>query len=83
MCLQGLLWLGNASFMTAYLPAKPIYPKQHDDWMVVPNQWGVIIGRPSAIKTPALKQALLPLRELDARERERYSQAFAEYKAVS
>ncbi|HGM8367318.1 TPA: DUF3987 domain-containing protein, partial [Pseudomonas aeruginosa] len=52
-----------------------IHPKQHDDWMVVPNQWGVIIGRPSAMKTPALKQALLPLRALDAKERERYSQA--------
>lgn len=26
-----------------------IHPKQHDDWMVVPNQWGVIIGRPSRI----------------------------------
>ncbi|MQT71592.1 DUF3987 domain-containing protein, partial [Pseudomonas sp. FSL R10-0071] len=24
-----------------------VYPKQKDDWMVVPNQWGVIIGRPS------------------------------------
>lgn len=52
-----------------------IHPKQHDDWMVVPNQWGVIIGRPSAMKTPALKQALLPLRALDAKARERYSRA--------
>ena len=60
-----------------------IYPKQNDDWMVVPNQWGVIIGRPSAMKTPALKQALLPLRALDAKERERYSQAQAEHKAAS
>lgn len=60
-----------------------IHPKQHDDWTVVPNQWGVIIGRPSAMKTPALKQALLPLRALDSKERERYSQAQAEHKAVS
>jgi hypothetical protein len=60
-----------------------IHPKQHDDWMVVPNQWGVIIGRPSAMKTPALKQALLPLRALDAKARERYSQAQAEHKAAS
>nr|WP_207389715.1 DUF3987 domain-containing protein [Stutzerimonas kirkiae] len=60
-----------------------IHPKQHEDWMVVPNQWGVIIGRPSAMKIPALKQALLPLRALDARERERYSQAQAEHKAAS
>lgn len=56
-----------------------IHPKQHDDWMVVPNQWGVIIGRPSAMKTPALKQAMLPLRNLESRERERYGQAQAEH----
>lgn len=60
-----------------------IHPKQHDDWMVVPNQWGVIIGRPSAMKTPALKQAMLPLRNLESRERERYGQAQAEHKAGS
>ncbi|WP_312842250.1 DUF3987 domain-containing protein [Stutzerimonas nitrititolerans] len=60
-----------------------IHPKQHDDWMVVPNQWGVIIGRPSAMKTPALKQAMLPLRNLESRERERYGQAQAEHKASS
>lgn len=60
-----------------------IHPKQHDDWTVVPNQWGVIIGRPSAMKTPALKQAMLPLRNLEARERERYDQAQAEHKASS
>lgn len=60
-----------------------VYPKQHDDWMVIPNQWGVIIGRPSALKTPTLKQALLPLRALDAKERERHRQAPAEYEAAS
>jgi hypothetical protein len=60
-----------------------IHPKKHDDWMVVPNQWGVIIGRPSAMKTPALKQAMLPLRNLESRERERYGQAKAEHKASS
>ncbi|MFG9943023.1 DUF3987 domain-containing protein [Pseudomonas aeruginosa] len=50
-----------------------IHPKQHDDWTVVPNQWGVIIGRPSAMKTPALKQALRPLDALRTRERNQHS----------
>ncbi len=27
-------------------------PKQHDDWTVTPNQWGALIGRPSAMKSP-------------------------------
>lgn len=58
-----------------------IHPKQHDDWEVVPNQWGVIIGRPSAMKTPALKQALRQLIALEARERIKHSQALTDHKA--
>ncbi len=26
-----------------------IHPKQRDDWLVVPNLWGAIIGRPSVM----------------------------------
>ncbi|NNA91281.1 YfjI family protein [Pseudomonas brenneri] len=57
-----------------------IHPKQHDDWMVVPNQWGVIIGRPSAMKTPALKQALRPLDALETRERKQQEMALEEHR---
>ncbi|WP_176491958.1 MULTISPECIES: DUF3987 domain-containing protein, partial [Pseudomonas] len=60
-----------------------IHPKQHDDWTVVPNQWGVIIGRPSAMKTPALKQALRPLDALETRERNQHSMALEEYRTNS
>lgn len=60
-----------------------IHPKQHDDWAVVPNQWGVIIGRPSAMKTPALKQALRPLDALETRERKQHSMALEEYRTNS
>lgn len=59
-----------------------IHPKQHDDWTVVPNQWGVIIGRPSAMKSPALKQALRPLSTLESRERIKHSQAESEHNAT-
>ena len=38
-----------------------IYPKQNDDWEVVPNLWGAIIGRPSAMKSPAMQAALAPV----------------------
>lgn len=60
-----------------------IHPKQHDDWAVVPNQWGVIIGRPSAMKTPALKQALRPLDALEIRERNQHYIALEEYRTNS
>ena len=59
-----------------------IHPKQRDDWEVVPNQWGCIIGRPSAMKSPALKQALRPLYAIESREREKYAEAINEHKAA-
>jgi len=37
-----------------------IRPKQLDDWTVVPNLWGAIIGPPSAMKSPAMDSALAP-----------------------
>ncbi|WP_026088260.1 DUF3987 domain-containing protein, partial [Bartonella rattaustraliani] len=38
-----------------------IAPKQHDDWKIVPNLWGAIVGESSIMKTPAMKAALKPL----------------------
>ena len=38
-----------------------IRPKQNDDWEVVPNLWGAIVGRPSAMKSPAMQAALAPI----------------------
>jgi len=47
-----------------------IRPKQHDDWLVIPNLWGGVVGRPSMLKTPSLNEALRPLArlEIDAKE---------------
>lgn len=42
-----------------------IYPKQKDDWIVVPNLWGGLVGRPSAMKTPTLAEAIKPLKRLE------------------
>lgn len=38
-----------------------IRPKQHDNWEIYPNLWGALIGPPSAMKSPAMKDALKPL----------------------
>ena len=43
-----------------------IRPKERDDWQVVPNLWGLIVGRPGAMKSPALNEALKPLERLQA-----------------
>lgn len=42
-----------------------VCPKQNDDWEVVPNLWGAIIGRPSAMKSPAMQAALAPIYALE------------------
>lgn len=43
-----------------------IRPKRQDDWLIVPNLWGMAVGRPGLMKTPALEQALAPLNRLVA-----------------
>ncbi|UNE54983.1 YfjI family protein [Bartonella machadoae] len=51
-----------------------IAPKQHDNWYIVPNLWGAIIGNPSTRKTPALKTALQPLADLQTEALQAYQQ---------
>lgn len=58
-----------------------IRPKKHDDWTVVPNLWGAIIGRPGLLKTPALAEPLKPVQRLDIRAREAHEAALAEWEA--
>ena len=53
-----------------------IKPKEFDDWQVVPNQWGLIVGRPGAMKSPALSAALGPLERLQA---DAFAQSQAEH----
>ena len=51
-----------------------ICPKQLDDWSVTPNQWGAIIGRPSAMKSPSMKEALKPLRQFDSKAAQQFEE---------
>ena len=43
-----------------------IYPKSQDVWLVIPNLWGAIIGRPSLLKSPAITEMMKPLDRLIA-----------------
>jgi putative DNA primase/helicase len=52
-----------------------IQPKALDDWQVVPNLWGAVVGRPGVKKSPALSEALKPLNRLQADEFERWQAA--------
>lgn len=51
-----------------------IYPKMYDNWEVVPNFYGAIIGNPSSKKSPSLSDGLKPLSHLVALAKEKYDE---------
>jgi hypothetical protein len=54
-----------------------IRPKRRDDWLVVPNLWGGVIGPPSKKKTPALSDMLKALGRLESAAKDGTQQAKA------
>jgi putative DNA primase/helicase len=60
-----------------------IRPKQHDDWTVVPNLWGLAVGRAGLMKSPAMAEALKPLHRLVAHAREAQQAAMRDYEFAS
>ena len=56
-----------------------IRPKQKDNWIVFPNLWGMEIGRPSLMKSPPMKETLVPIRRMTAEALEQYEKDVAEY----
>jgi hypothetical protein len=43
-----------------------------DGWTIVPNLWGLFVGRPSAKKSPAMSAGLKPLERLEDRAADHY-----------
>ena len=56
-----------------------IYPKSKDDWFVIPNLWGAIIGKPSLLKSPAIAEVMKPLDYLVEGEIENYQKNIHSY----
>lgn len=55
-----------------------IRPKANDEWEVIPNLWGVCIGRPSVmLKSPSMKEPMQLLERLQAE----YGELFEQEKA--
>ena len=46
---------------------RAIRPKRLDSWYEAANLWGAIVGSPGVLKSPALNEALRPLRELESK----------------
>ena len=55
-----------------------IFPKRHDDWREVCNLWGMIIGPPGILKSPAMEAALEPIYRLEREAREQYDRDHAD-----
>ncbi|UVT20559.1 MAG: DUF3987 domain-containing protein [Nitrospira sp.] len=58
-----------------------IRPKKNDDWTVVPNLWGGVVGRPSMLKTPAISEAMKPLEKLESLAKQAYDEALKKHDA--
>ncbi|WP_432472078.1 YfjI family protein [Amphritea sp. HPY] len=60
-----------------------IRPKQNDDWEIRINQWGALIGPPSAMKSPALKDATRAIHELEKENADKLKVDTEKYKVFS
>lgn len=58
-----------------------IRPQRETTWTEVANFWGCIIGRPGAMKSPAISEALKPMRRLELRARDTNIEARKEFEA--
>lgn len=52
-----------------------IRPRRFDNWLVVPNLWGCVVGRPALKKSQAIQTAEGEIRAIETRERERLAPA--------
>lgn len=61
-----------------------IQPKQRDpSFKVVCNLWGIQIGRPSEMKTPALTEAMKPLKRLEIEAKQQFDNEQQNHEALT
>ncbi len=59
-----------------------VAPKENDDWTVIPNLWGAVVGRPGVLKSPALHEVMKPLLHLQAKAIEVHAEESSEFEAT-
>lgn len=52
-----------------------------DGWRVVPNLWGVVVAKPSELKSPALREGTFMLEELERQTAEAYNLLSKDFQA--
>lgn len=58
-----------------------IRPKRADDWLVIPNLWAMVVGRPGVMKSPPLQEVMSTLSAIEKAAFAAYSEASNEYRA--
>jgi putative DNA primase/helicase len=56
-----------------------IRPMKHNDWTVIPNLWGAVVGNSGVMKSPTLAAALSPIKKLQAAAYDAFNKAKAEH----
>lgn len=65
-CAPDFLMVCVLTILSSLLGRKiTIKPKKRHDWVVIPNLFGAIIGRPSTKKSPALNESIYFINELE------------------
>src|SRR5262249_34880580 len=59
-----------------------IKPQAKTDWIEVPNLWGMFIGRPGMLKSPAMMEALKPLHHLEAEAAKAHAAALVDHQVA-
>jgi putative DNA primase/helicase len=59
-----------------------IGPQAETDWLVVPNLWALLVGRPGLLKSPAMEAMLAPLKTLAQEAAGAFQGALAENEAA-
>ena len=76
-CPPDFAAVGAVVALSSLIGARAVVrPKERDDWQVVPNLWGLIVGRPGVMKSPALGEALKPLNRLQVAEFDQWQAAY-------
>ncbi len=60
-----------------------IRPQRKDDWTVTPNLWGAVIGRSGVLKSPAVAEAVKPLKRLEVEAAREHAEAVKQWEAVA
>ncbi len=72
------LLVGAASLVARHVA---IRPQLRTDWTERGNLWALIVGRPGAMKSPAIAQALAPMDRLEAQAAESFNAQAARHQA--